>query len=53
MLGVPYRRALADPAARSTHWQSIKSDLVEEIDRDYGVFEGTTFQGGTLRGLAG
>ena len=27
-----------------THWDSLKSSLIAEIDRDYGVFDGTTFK---------
>jgi hypothetical protein len=33
-----------------TYWQSIKLELVGQIDRDYGVFEGTTFKAGLFAG---
>ena len=29
-----------------TNWNRIKSDLIEAIDKDYGVYEGTTFKSG-------
>jgi hypothetical protein len=32
------------------HWGAIKADLVAAIDKDYGVFEGTTFKTGLLAG---
>jgi hypothetical protein len=32
------------------HWGSIKRDLVGAIDKDYGVFEGTTFKAGLFAG---
>jgi hypothetical protein len=29
-----------------TNWGSIKLDLIDAIDKDYGVYEGTTFKTG-------
>jgi hypothetical protein len=33
-----------------THWGSIKRDLVGAVDKDYGVFDGTTFKAGRFAG---
>ena len=33
-----------------TNWGQIKSDLIEAIDKDYGVYEGTTFKSGLFAG---
>ena len=35
------------------HWTGIQDELIAEIDRDYGVFEGRSFRAGTLAALAG
>jgi DNA polymerase-1 len=32
------------------NWGRIKSDLIEAIDKDYGVYEGTTFKAGLFAG---
>jgi hypothetical protein len=32
------------------HWGAIKADLVGAIDKDYGVFEGTSFKAGLFAG---
>jgi DNA polymerase I len=32
------------------HWGAIKRDLVDAIDKDYGVFDGTTFKSGLFAG---
>ncbi len=33
-------------------WDGIKGDLIAEVDRDYGVFDGHDLQGGPVEGLA-
>ena len=33
-----------------TNWGDIKLDLIEAIDKDYGVYEGTTFKSGLFAG---
>ena len=33
-----------------THWGAIKRGLVDAIDKDYGVFDGTTFKSGLFAG---
>jgi hypothetical protein len=33
-----------------THWGAIKTDLIGAIDKDFGVFEGTTFKAGLFAG---
>ena len=47
------------PACRSTsrrcdrlraHWDDIKLDLIAAIDKDFGVYEGTTFKAGLFAG---
>ena len=34
-------------------WSGLKADLIEEIDRDFGVFENTHLQGQPIRVMAG
>ena len=31
-------------------WDSIKLDLIRRVDKDYGVYEGTTFKAGLFAG---
>lgn len=33
-----------------THWSAIKLDLIEAVDKDYGVYEGATFKVGLFAG---
>src|SRR5262245_57931729 len=33
-----------------TQWSAIKSDLVNRVDKNYGVFDGTTFRAGLFAG---
>ena len=40
--GTPVDLAVLAPLRR--HWQAIKGQLVQEIDRDFGIYDGSTFK---------
>lgn len=46
--GVPIDTDLLGRLRR--HWAAIKGDLVAAIDKDYGIYEGTTFKAGLFAG---
>ena len=49
--GVPIDVSTLDLLRRN--WSRIQDQLIAEIDADYGVYDGRSFQSGSVRGLAG
>ncbi len=41
-VGIPIDTAILDQLR--AHWGDIKLDLIEDVDKDYGIYDGTTFK---------